>query len=236
MQLSTNFLKVHRILATLFFVILVARPAAVFSLDTGQLTPEQVAEKLQKSYVSTTSMSANFKQVTAVSMSSRQRQGTGTVVLLKPGRMRWDYFTPERQILISDGQTIRMYFEKNKQMIVSAAKEYLQSDVTYSFFAGTGEIQRDFNITAPDKENVTDDSSYLIKLIPKNAHPQLDHLYLWVDRHSFLIKRLQLIDHFNTITELFFENIRTTTEQDKIEIKPDVFNFTPPPDTEVVIQ
>ena len=49
--------------------------------------------------------------------SERVRQGSGSMIFLKPGHMRWDYTAPDHQVLVSDGESITMYFEKNNQMI-----------------------------------------------------------------------------------------------------------------------
>ena len=110
-------------------------------------SPLDIAQKLQDTYEQAQSLVADFNQTTTMKFSSRIRQGSGTMVFRKPGRMRWDYLTPDYQVLISDGETISMYFAKNQQMIVSNAKDYLQSDVTYSFFAGTGNILKDFDVS-----------------------------------------------------------------------------------------
>ena len=129
-----------------------------------------------------------------------------------------------------------MYFEKSSQMIISNAKDYLQSDVTYSFFAGTGNILKDFDISGPDFENDKPDT-YLIKLIPKSTHPQVSSMYAWVSRETFLIEQLQIIDHFDTVTHLSFANI--TIDADSYgnrTIGEDLFYFTPPAGTEIIEQ
>ena len=129
-----------------------------------------------------------------------------------------------------------MYFEKSRQMIVSSAKEYLQSDVTYSFFAGTGDILKDFNVTEPDFINNTDDS-FLIKLTPKSSHPQVSSIHAWIAHGSFLIIHLQIVDHFETVTDLFFDNIQIDADHyGSREIKDNLFFFTPPADTEIIEQ
>ena len=129
----------------LFITIISVRAASGQDID-----PLDIAKKLQTTYENAANIMAKFSQTTTMKFSPRVRQGSGKMVFLKPGRMRWDYITPDSQVLISDGETISMYFEKSNQMIISDAKDYLQSDVTYSFFAGTGDILKDFDISGPD--------------------------------------------------------------------------------------
>jgi outer membrane lipoprotein carrier protein len=198
--------------------------------------PLEVALKLQDTYEKALSLVADFNQTTTMKFSSRIRQGSGTMIFRKPGRMRWDYLTPDYQVLISDGKTISMYFEKNQQMIVTNAKDYLQSDVTYSFFAGTGNILKDFDVSESDIYPELD-NFYLIKMTPKSVHPQVSSLYLWISRDTFLITHMQIIDHFDTVTDLFFDNIKINADHyGERQITDDLFLFRPPDGTEIIEQ
>jgi outer membrane lipoprotein carrier protein len=201
-----------------------------------EVDPLEVARKLQDTYEKALTLVADFNQTTTMKFSSRIRQGSGTMVFRKPGRMRWDYLTPDYQVLISDGETISMYFEKSQQMIITNAKDYLQSDVTYSFFAGTGNILEDFDVSQSDIYPEPDDL-FLIKMTPKSVHPQVSALYLWIAHDTFLITHMQIIDHFDTVTDLFFDNIKINTDHyGNSEITDDLFLFSPPEGTEIIEQ
>jgi outer membrane lipoprotein carrier protein len=150
--------------------------------------------------------------------------------------LRWDYSDPDHQVIISDGASILMYFEKSNQMIVSNAKDYLQSDVTYSFFTGTGNIQKDFTVAVPDFEN-TEENSFLIKLTPKASHPHVSYIHAWVDKENYLLSHLRIIDHFDTVTDLFFTNVQRDAENYKgKKITEQLFSFSPPENTEIIRQ
>ncbi|MDH3394449.1 MAG: outer membrane lipoprotein carrier protein LolA [Desulfobulbaceae bacterium] len=195
------------------------------------LTPLAVAEKLQQTYNKTTTLTADFRQLSSMRMQRRQRQGSGTLTLHKPGRIRWNYLQPDRQVLISNGDTVKMYFAKTSQMMVMPSDRYLNSDVTYAFFVGNGDICRDFEIHAPDAAPFLSDGQYCIKLIPKETHPQLSYLHLWVSNSTWLVERIQLVDQLSSITDLFFTNIITNKP-----VADGTFDFTPPPNTEIIEQ
>jgi len=156
-------------------------------LVLAELTPEEIAVKLQATYNTTQSLTADFKQSTYSQMSSRKRNGAGTIILMKPGLMRWDYREPNRQVFVSDGKNISMFFAKENQLIITPAQQYLESDVTYSFFAGTGDILRDFHVSQPAEESLDMTNDYHIVVVPKKGHPQVDFINVWVDRSSFLL-------------------------------------------------
>jgi outer membrane lipoprotein carrier protein len=196
------------------------------------------ARRLQQTYEKMEGLVADFRQVATMQLSAREKNGQGRVTFLKPGHMRWDYYSPDRQVLISNGDTLTMYFEKSKQMVITAAKEYLQSDVVYSFFTGTGNIMKDFIISAADEPPADSGTGTVIKLIPTEPHPNIRYIYIWPDDKTSLINRIRIVDHFDTVTDLFFENVRLINSQDKDApvIDPSFFTFTPPPDTEIITQ
>ena len=228
------FLRYFQVFKHLALVNLLLLTPAMLSAQT--MEPLAVAKKLQNTYEKATNLVADFNQKTAMKFSSRERQGSGTLIFSKPGKMRWDYKAPDFQVFISDGETFTLYFEKSNQMIITNAKEYLQSDVTYSFFAGTGNILKDFDVREPDFINNTE-NSYLIKLTPKSSHPHVTSIHAWITRDSFLITRLQVIDHFDTVTDLFFGNIQIDAENyGSLKIEDELFFFLPPANTEIIEQ
>ncbi len=190
------------------------------------LSPAELAAKLQATYEKTTSFGADFKQSTTLMMTGRSRKGTGHLIIKKPGRMRWDYLTPDKQVLLCDGEKMYMYFAKNQQMMVSDAKAYLQSDVTYGFFTGTGNILRDF--TPGKLADIAAGDKYGFKLTPKIDHPQVEYINIWL-RDDFLVKRLQIIDHFGSVTDISLSNLEINKA-----VSDDLFVFTPPPGTEIM--
>jgi len=217
-------------LKPLFFLLVCLMSLAVFP-DSGRggvLTPLELAQKLQARYEETKTMAADFKQSTSVPMSTRKRLGAGKVVISKPGRIRWDYQTPDRQVLISDGKKVSMFIANSAQMIVQPVSQYINSDVTYAFFVGSGNIVRDFKVLPPERPG--DANLKSIKLVPKTAHPQVDYLHVWIDE-NFMVRRLEIVDHFGSITDLAFANIRRNEP-----VSPEVFVFTPPLGTEIIEQ
>jgi len=196
------------------------------------ITPRWIAEKLQQRYETAQSFAADFTQETILQLGSgRKREGKGSVVIQKPGHMRWDYHEPDPQIIISDGKSISIYLEKAKQLLVGDAQDYLQSDVTYTFFTGTGNILKDFDVLPPGDGRIETDEGYVIKLIPKKPHPHVETLMVVVDKTSFLVKKLVINDRFGSITTMTFSHMRVN-----VPFPASFFTFEPPPGTEIIEQ
>lgn len=111
-----------------FYIFLVIIFAPVVSIATVE-SPEEIATRLQNRYDTMHSLTFNFIQNTRGQLSGRPKTGRGQAFFVKTknahkvfGKMRWNYSSPDKQILVSDGNTFSMYFESLAQMIVTPAK------------------------------------------------------------------------------------------------------------------
>jgi outer membrane lipoprotein carrier protein len=231
----------HARLTQLFVLFFTLATTMVHAEVTPVEYPEDIAARLQVRYDAMKSLSFNFYQDIQGEMTGRPRQGSGRAVFLKgdgKARMRWDYTSPEIQVLISDGSLFSMYFATLKQLIISPA-EQLDTDLTYAFFTGKGNIARDFYIRpANEDEQSTNEKDFkVIKVIPKTQHSQVQDIHLYVSANS-LIRRIKIRDHFGTLTILNLSDIEVDTAMDgkspqEIEA---IFTFVPPPGTEIIRQ
>jgi outer membrane lipoprotein carrier protein len=207
---------------------------------TGQAeTPEQAATRLQNRYDSIKSLSFNFVQNTRGQLTGRPKTGRGQAYFLKettPGKMRWNYSDPDRQVLVSDGKSFSMYFESLQQMIVTPATA-LQQDLTYSFFTGNGNLLEDFTISEADNKTANEEEvCSIIKLTPKVKQSQVASIHIWITEDS-LIRRMEILDLFDTLTVLNFSDLQVDNlESENKKTMEQLFSFTPPEGTEIINQ
>ncbi|MFH7319838.1 outer membrane lipoprotein carrier protein LolA [Desulfurivibrio sp. D14AmB] len=217
-------------LALLLALLLLLAPAPAPAAD-APTELERVARQLQETYNQTGSFRAQFRQLTTMPMGGRQREGAGTVIFRKPHQMRWEYDFPDHQVLVSDGRQVRLYFAASRQLMLRDVADYLESDVTYAFFSGTGDLLRDFSVEEVPAAEARPGRGHLLRLVPRELHPQVEYLDLEADRDSFLIRRLEIVDHFGSVTTLTFSRIELDPE-----LPPDFYRFTPPDGTEILGQ
>ncbi|MFH2123899.1 MAG: outer membrane lipoprotein carrier protein LolA [Pseudomonadota bacterium] len=233
-------------LTTLLFLLL---HQPLFAGQNVNESPEDIARRLQHAYDQISSLTFHFTQNTEGELSGRPQQGSGTAWFVKEkkspeapgtvGKMRWDYTSPDKQILVSDGVEFSMYFAKLSQMIVSPA-ETMRSDITYAFFTGSGNLLKDFSISAPNPEFTPDTKSVesykVIKLTPKENQSQVSEIHLWVTSDS-LIQRMEILDYFDTHTSLEFSDLQVNTlATDDPKAMDALFSYTPPEGTEIIYQ
>ena len=56
-----------------------------------------------------TSLKSNFTQVTFNADHSRMMEARGTFYLQRPGRFRWEYAAPNRQVIVADGKRVYLH-------------------------------------------------------------------------------------------------------------------------------
>ena len=228
-----------------FFRILFILPLLLSLWVSAALaeSPAAVATRLQHTYDSMQSLSFDFIQETKGQLSGRPKKGRGQAFFIKypgednrPGKMRWNYSDPDRQVLVSDGKNFSMYFSSLAQMIVTPA-EALQQELTYSFFTGSGSLFDNFRIHPPDNGvELRQGQTSIIKLTPKAKQSQVAAIHLWVTDDS-LIQRIEILDQFDTLTVLNFSNLLVNTlDRDDEALMKRLFQFSPPEGTEVIYQ
>ncbi len=226
-------------IAALFLLI----PAGFLKTTrAAEETPAEIAARLQAKYNQIKSLTFDFIQHTNGQLTGRGGNGRGRAYFLKTGekaKMLWDYISPNKQVILSDGTTLSMYFAKQNQMIITPA-DSLEKDITYSFFSGAGNLQDDFLIRPPDpavgKTETDTDTVKIIKLIPRTPSSQVKMIHIWVTADS-LIQRMEIKDYFDTVTVLNFTNIQVNSlAGESRQSLNALFSFTPPKGTEIIHQ
>ena len=241
MKIYSEFILVT---STVVFFWLLMPASSLFAIPaSGSETSAEVAERLQNYYSQVESLSFSFIQTTKGQMIGRPKTGRGNGLFVRTDtgeKMRWNYNSPDRQVLISDGKTISMYFEELNQMIIAPVDQG-QADILFSFFAGQGPLENSFTIldSEPALTDVAEGSSTDLKviyLVPKDSDSQITIIHLYVTTESH-IRRIEFIDHFDTRTTINISNISVDPFQpgqhEEIE---QLFSFTPPEGTEIIRQ
>jgi outer membrane lipoprotein carrier protein len=147
-------------------------------------------------------------------------QGQGTVAIKKPGRMRWEYSKPEKQIIVSDGSHIYSCFPDTKEcddpLTVPPDDEAPSASL---FLAGKGDILRDFNVARVQSPVP---GTLALRLIPKKPDPDYEYLVVAFDPATYQIRGLMTRDRQAGETTTVFNDIKVNTRMsDK--------TFAPPP-------
>lgn len=202
-------------------------PISRVALQASDL--DTLISALQTKYDRMTSLAADFTQVYNA-RGERTRRESGTLLLKKPGRMRWDYTTPERKQFISDGKWLYEYLEAEKMATRSAVRESDDLRAPFAFLLGRGKLRRDFQRIEFASETPTKAGNRVLRLIPKRTQ-DFRELLIEVDPSSLQLARLVLIDRNSARSDFLFSNVRENAPANEAQ-----FAFKAPAGVQVVQQ
>jgi outer membrane lipoprotein carrier protein len=188
--------------------------------------PAAVVQKLQARYDTTSAFRAEFRQETRIAALGESEEALGTVAFKKPGKMRWEFQSPEPQSIISDGTTLWIYQPADRQVLKAPFKAAFVSTTPVSFLSGVGRISEDFR-SERDARGCSGDRLY-VKLVPKSAQ-DLGGLTVAVDPATFDIVGAAVTDPIGNTTTLTFSKV----ERNAV-IPDEEFRFEVPPGVDVV--
>ncbi|MGH7486670.1 MAG: LolA family protein, partial [bacterium] len=132
----------------------------------------------------------------------------GHLLVKKPGKMRWDYSTPETKQFVSDGVKMYSYIPQDKQVIVAAVPADDGAPTPTLFLAGKGNINRDFTPSLVDAPPGMPAASRALKLIPKAKQPDYDWLVLALEPGTLAIQGLVTVDAQGGKSTFSFTNLK----------------------------
>src|SRR4051812_21127498 len=82
-------------------------------------TPAELAQALQKRIDTVRDFSSDFEHSYEGGVLKKKVTERGRLMVKKPGKMRWEYTSPEAKTFVSDGVKMYSYVPADKQVIVS---------------------------------------------------------------------------------------------------------------------
>jgi outer membrane lipoprotein carrier protein len=152
------------------------------------------------------------------------RTEEGTLLLKKPGRMRWSYATPVGKVFVLDGKFAWFYTPGDAQATRVPAKQLDDLRSPLRFLLGHTQLKKELdNLTvAPEG------SAFRISGVPKGMAQRVKLLSLWVTA-SGAIERMRLEEVDGAVTEFTFSAM-----QENVPVKDSDFAFIPPAGVTVV--
>jgi len=167
-----------------------------------------LAQSLQRKYDTVRDFSADFVHTYQGGVLHKTTTERGHVLVKKPGRMRWDYTSPEKKLYISDGVRVYAYTPEDKQVIVSPFPKDNEAGASILFLAGKGNLIRDFTPSLVDPPKGSPANSDALKVVPKVAQTDYEWLVLVVDKQSLALRTLVTVDEQGGQSSISFANLK----------------------------
>ena len=182
--------------------------AAYIAVTAAEPTAPEVAAALQRKYDTVKDFSADFVHQYEGGVLRKQISERGTLLIKKPGKMRWEYTAPEHKLFVSDGVQMYSYVPQDKQVIVSKIPTADEATTPTLFLAGKGNLTRDFTASLVEPPSGMPSGSRALKLVPKARQRDYDWLTVVVDPATLGIRGLVTVDAQGGTSRFSFTNLK----------------------------
>ena len=204
-----------------------------FTLLAGSLLAARASglDALEKFVQTAKTGRAEFTQVvtspTREGQSAKTRKSSGTFEFARPDRFRFNYRKPFEQTIVADGRTLWLYDADLRQVTQRKQAQVLGSTPAALIASAPdlATLRRDFELQpAGEKEGLQ-----WVQATPRNKEGQLHSMR--VGFRGDQLAALEILDSFGQRSLLTFSKMEVNAP-----VGPEVFNFKPPQNADVVKQ
>ncbi|MBN2373803.1 outer membrane lipoprotein carrier protein LolA [bacterium] len=211
-------------------------------------------------YGSVNTIHADFHQSTLNPLWGEEQEAKGEVCFKKPGQMRWEYKSPQKDIIIVNQEEFFWYVPEDNQVIKKKREEAFQGVSPMSILGENMDIEKDFevlgveeickggnNIKKHENNNFSHSGEgrnpgfsdkkgegpqgYRVVLKPKMPQVNARKITIEVKASDFSLMAIEVEELSGGHNRIEFEGIKVNKD-----LSPGIFVFDPPPGVKVITQ
>lgn len=158
-------------------------------------------DDLQAFYQKVHNLSAHFQQVQRDDTGSVVQQASGTFLLSRPDRFRWEYDKPYKQIIVSNGKTFKFYDVGLQQVTIRDINATLRATPALLLTGGAA-LKDAFDIANAGSH----DGMSWVRLKPKTKNSDFKEIQLGLKNQVPAV--MELHDNLGQVTHITFSDIK----------------------------
>lgn len=179
------------------------------------------AEELEGFLTSVQTLTASFEQEVIDEAGQVSQRSQGRFYLKRPGLFRWNYETPFKQEIVSDGKKVWFFDPDLEQVTVKPVDQALGSAPAL-LLSGELKLNERFRIRSQGRSG---DVAWL-ELEPKSSEDMFRSLR--VEMVNGRLRSMEMADNFGQLSRVKFRQLRIN-----VSLSPKLFKFSPPPGIDV---
>ena len=195
------------------------------SATTENETLDRILDRVEKRYA-LPGFSARFYQTSVIKDMQIKDTALGRILVKRPDRMKWEYETPEKQIIITDGKQLWIYRPEDRQVIIGEAPYFFGDGKGAGFLADIKHIRRQFHVSL---EKTDAEGVYVLKLLPEKKTLDISKIYLSISKQTFDVVEIVTFNAYGDETRISLDNFKFLRDPDDA-----LFQFTIPDGTDVL--
>jgi outer membrane lipoprotein carrier protein len=201
--------------------------AAIPSLALGLPNVNTVAHLVDERYNHLQTLEAEFTEI--YQGTGMDRTESGKLWLKKPGKMRWEYRSPEEKLFVSDGRDGWLYLPSQKQVRKSSMKSFDDLRSPLAFLLGKTKLEKELSglSFAPDIQTWHSDD-VILRGVPAALSDRVREVLLEITpEHQIARILIHAVD--DSIMEYRFNN-----QKENVAVSDSQFRFSTAAGTEVI--
>ena len=196
------------------------------SANSETFDVDSLIDKVQTTYEQTGAFTAEFVQIATLTSIDRQQTSAGRVYIAKPHSVRWEYTQPDAQTVLYDGEMLRIYTPKRRQVLQSVIRGDDRHNVALLFLAGVGKLREMFTITPLP---TTDSHGQNLRLLPRSRQASFTELHISVNPQNYFVEKLTIHDTIGNHTVIHLSALHVQSA-----LPAGTFELVLPPHTEIL--
>lgn len=191
----------------------------------------ELVERIQAHYDKIHDFEAAFVQRVVHRIVHKVIEESGTMAFKRPGRMRWQYRSPEIKLFVTDGEKSYFYVPEDRQVIVShtpGGAMGLAEGSPLSVIMGGTRLVDAFEVT--DSESEPRAGGRVLRLIPRRPQEDFEEAEIEARPEDGQVRRVTLLDGQGNRTEFIFDEIRENRG-----LSDSLFRFTIPSGVDILL-
>ena len=188
----------------------------------GAVQADTATQRLHAFFTEVRTLRADFDQVVLDPNHTQVQSAQGTLYLRRPGKFRWDYTAPYKQLLVGDGNKVWFYDTELEQVTVKNQTATLGGSPAL-LLSGDRPLEESFTIVERGKQDGLD----WLELSPKAKDTEFSSVRLGFGASD--LEAMELTDGFGQTTHLHFTHVRRNPV-----LETDLFKFVTPEGVDVI--
>lgn len=181
-----------------------ADPPAADAPETEPATLDAVLAGMEKRYEGS-GFSAQFDQESTVAAMDIIDRASGRLWVKSPGMMRWEYETPEPQVIVTNGKTLWVYRPVDNQVMLGSAPLMFDEGRGAGFLSDVSVIRDRFEVALVPSD---DPGYYHLGLVPRGEGFDITRIDLFVSRQTHDIHRIISRNAYGDETRIYIGDYR----------------------------
>jgi outer membrane lipoprotein carrier protein len=182
-------------------------------------------DAVQKHYDAVRDIRAKFVQNSFSAALGSESEARGSVIVERPGKMRWEYAPPDGRVIVLDQNAIRIWNPEEKQLQIAPLSPENVSPTALGFLMAKSTLRETFDATAIDDPARPERG---LRLRPR-TEGGFEYLELWLDPKTHQLRESVVVDLFGNKTR-----VRLEEAVENAGVAPGAFELAAPEGAEVV--